>query len=110
MTRSYSGAEIHSMRIRTLNQDMAVAERLGISHRFMHMSALAPISRRDHAERHGQLFTGEEMLEWWALNDNSVDCRCAAVMVVLNKAGSPYDSNVIARARARLEQYLAVTK
>ena len=96
-------SEIHAMRIRKLNQDIADAKRMDISHRFMHMSALAPNSRGDHVARHGQLFTGSEMLEWWARNDNDVACRCAAVMVLTDDAGNPMTPAIISRAKSKLE-------
>jgi len=100
-----SDSEIHAMRIRKLNQDMEDAERLNISHRFMHMSALFPNSRDEHVARHGELFTGAEMLEWWARNDNDVGCRCAAVMVLTDEAGNPRSLAIISRAKSKLENY-----
>ena len=110
MANRPSDAEIHAMRLRKLNQDLIDAERLDIFHRFMHMSALAPTSRREHIDRHGQLFTGKEMLEWWTLNNNSVGCRCAAVMVLTDESGNPLSSSLIARAKSMLEKYQAGTR
>ncbi|MNB99174.1 hypothetical protein D3C76_389120 [compost metagenome] len=105
MENKPADSELHAMRIRKLNQDMADAKRLDISHRFMHMSALAHNSRDEHIARHGELFTGPEMLEWWARNDNDVGCRCAAVMVLTDEAGIPRTPVLIARAKAKLEDY-----
>jgi hypothetical protein len=93
------------MRIRKLKQDIADAKRMDISHRFMHMSALAPNSRDEHVSRHGELFTGPEMLEWWARDDNDVGCRCAAVMVLTDEAGNPLAPALISRAKSKLESY-----
>lgn len=100
-----SNAGVHAMRIRKLKQDMDDARRLDISHRFMHMSALAPNTRRHHAARHGLLYTGEEMLEWWACDGNDVECRCIAVMVLTDEQGNPRTPGIIARAKAALERY-----
>ena len=110
MASKPSDSKIHAMRIRKLNQDIADAKRLDISHRFMHMSALAPNSRGDHVARHGQLFTGSEMLEWWALNDNDVGCRCSAIMVLTDEVGNPRTPILIARAKAKLEDYQSRAK
>lgn len=54
------------MRIRKLQNDIADSERLGMPVKFMHLSALTPTSREQHIERHGELFTGQQMLDWWA--------------------------------------------
>jgi len=105
-----SDSEVHAMRIRKLNQDMEDAERLNIFHRFMHMSALAPNSRHEHVARHGELFTGPEMLEWWARNDNDVGCRCAAVMVLTDEAGNPRHPSLIAKAKSKLDNYRNIIK
>ncbi|WP_257605439.1 hypothetical protein [Pseudomonas fluorescens] len=105
MSNKPSDSEIHAMRIRKLNQDIADAKRMDISHRFMHMSALAQNSRDEHVARHGELFTGPEMLEWWGLNDNGAGCRCAAVMVLTDEAGNPLTPSLIARAKSKLESY-----
>ena len=105
MANKPSGSKIHAMRIRKLKQDIADAKRLDISHRFMHLSALAPNSRSEHVVRHGELFTGQEMLEWWELNDNGVGCRGAAVLVITDEAGNPLTPSLIARAKSKLESY-----
>ena len=105
MANNPADSELHAMRVRKLNQDIADAKRMDISHRFMHMSALAPNSRGDHVARHGELFTGPEMLEWWGLNDNDVGCRCAAVMVLTDEAGKPRAPMLISRAKSKLDSY-----
>ena len=105
MSNKPTDSELHAMRIRKLNQDMADAKRLDISHRFMHLSALAPNSRDEHVGRHGELFTGPEMLEWWARNHNDVGCRCTAVMVLTDEAGNPRTLALISRAKSKLESY-----
>ncbi|WP_317850401.1 hypothetical protein [Pseudomonas sp. GL-RE-26] len=105
MANNPADSELHAMRIRKLNQDIADAKRLDISHRFMHISALAPNSRDEHVARHGELFTGPEMLEWWGLNDNDVGCRCAAIMVLTDEAGNPRTPVLISRAKSKLESH-----
>ncbi|MET3051891.1 hypothetical protein ABXV19_08700 [Pseudomonas alkylphenolica] len=105
MANRPSGAEIHAMRIRKLKQDMEDAKRLGISHCFLHMSALAQNTRRDHAARHGLLYSGEEMLEWWARDGNDLECRCTAIMILTDEQGNPRTPGIIAKVKAALERY-----
>lgn len=97
--------ELHAMRIRKLKADMADQARLGIAIRFMHLSGLSPVSRPSHVARHGELFTGEEMLEWWSTGDNGRFCRCSCTAILLDPSGNPLTPGLIDRAKAMLKNY-----
>lgn len=107
MVGRISDAELHAMRIRKLENDIADSERLGMQVKFMHLSALTETSREHHVERHGELFTGRQMLVWWAEADNSVRCRCACTPVALDDRGRPMTPDMIANAKAELEAFKA---
>jgi hypothetical protein len=51
----------------------------------MHLSALAPNTRRTHASRHGDIFTPTEQAEWWDSGSNRVQCQCSVVDVLVDK-------------------------
>lgn len=102
-----SDSELHEMRIRKLQNDISDAERLGMAVKFLHLSALAPTSRAHHVERHGELFTGQQMLDWWAEGDNSVRCRCACTPVLLDEQGGPMTPSLIADAKMVLKAFKA---
>ncbi|MDH1529157.1 hypothetical protein [Pseudomonas mosselii] len=95
--------ELHAMRIRKLQADIADTTRLCIAVRFLHLSALSPVSRPSHMARHGELYTGEEMLEWWAAGDNRRSCRCACTPVLVDADGKPLTPEIVERAKAKLE-------
>ena len=94
--------DIHSLRIARLNQDEADARRYGIRHKFMHLSALSPSTRPTHASRHGQLFSAEEVRQWWAQDGNAEGCRCALTMILLDEKGNPRDGKLIDKAEKML--------
>ncbi|MNP42090.1 hypothetical protein D3C76_1358280 [compost metagenome] len=97
--------ELHAMRIRKLQADIAESRRAGIDVRFMHMSALAPDSRPTHVARHGELFTGEEMLSWWSADGNGKGCRCSCTPVLVDTHGEVLTPGLIDRAKAMLKNY-----
>ncbi|KPX81195.1 Uncharacterized protein ALO64_02673 [Pseudomonas meliae] len=103
MVGRISDSELHEMRIRKLQNDISDSARLGIPVKFMHLSALTPTSREHHVERHGELFTGQEMLDWWAEGDNRVRCRCACTPVLLDNQGMPMTPDLMAKAKMDLK-------
>lgn len=105
MVGRISDSELHEMRIRKLQNDIADSERLGMPVKFMHLSALTPTSREQHIERHGELFTGQQMLDWWAEGDNRVRCRCACTPILLDRQGRPMTPYLIANAKMELKNF-----
>ncbi|WP_256573601.1 hypothetical protein [Pseudomonas sp. B10(2017)] len=97
--------DLHIKRIKRLQTEIADSRRMGLAVRFMHMSALSPSSRPSHVARHGKLFTGEEMLEWWATSDNSKGCRCSFAMVPVTANGRTLVPGLLTRAKAMLKKY-----
>ncbi len=75
-------------------------ERLGIRTMMVHMSALAPTTRADHAARHGNLYTPQEAREWWARDANSINCRCSVTEVLVNEDGQPTTPELVERIRS----------
>lgn len=70
----------------------------------MHLSALSPTTRVEHAARHGKLFTLEASRDWFADGSNSINCKCSTVTVLVNDAGEPLvpgatDSAAVARRK-----------
>lgn len=80
------------------------AERYGIITRQLHLSALSPTTRREHALRHAHLYTTDEVREWYSVNANSINCKCTQVSVLVDEAGNPLYPNVIDMAKKRLEK------
>jgi SPP1 gp7 family putative phage head morphogenesis protein len=63
------------------------AERLGIDIRVLHRSSLMPTTRREHAKRHGNVYTIQEQNDWWAEDANRINCLCSIGEVVVGKDG-----------------------
>jgi hypothetical protein len=99
--------ELLMVRMNRLDREEAEANRLGIDHRFMHMSALSPTTRRSHAERSGNLYTADEIREWVSEGENSVGCKCAFVQVLVDENGKLRAPNIAERLRVARDKYLA---
>lgn len=63
----------------------------------MHLSALLPTTRRDHAARHGTICTPAEEREWFATKatGGQIQCHCTTVDILVNKkTGKPMNTKL----------------
>ena len=63
----------------------------------MHLSALLPTTRRDHAARHGTICTPAEEREWFATKatGGQINCHCSEVNILVNrKTGKPMNTKL----------------
>lgn len=100
--------EINSA-LRTARADEAkdAQDRLGLPTKIMHISALSPTTRDEHADRHGKLYEIQEEMDWLATDANSINCKCSMVEVLLRKNGQPYDMQILVRAQRMREEWAA---
>lgn len=63
----------------------------------MHISALLPTTRRDHAARHGTICTPAEEREWFTTKatGGAINCHCSQVDILVNKkTGKPMNTKL----------------
>ena len=77
----------------------------GLNFKQMHMSALSPTTRAEHASRHGDLFTLAEVRSWFAAGANSINCKCSTVEVLVDNEGVPVVGAIVDRAQAMRRKY-----
>ncbi len=104
MTMSPDDAALHAMRMKKFEQSVAETERLNFKCAYMHLSALSPTTRKSHADRHGKLFTAEQVRKFWSDPTNIEGCKCAVVAVMLGADGEPIVSASLENARATYEK------
>lgn len=90
----------HALRTARLDEDQDAITRLGINLKQMHISALSPTTRPDHAARNGGLFTVAEQKAWWAVGARSINCKCNTVAVLVDEKGNPLAPKAVERVRA----------
>lgn len=78
---------------------------LGVDTRMMHLSALSPTTRATHAARHGNLYTVQEVREFYSRDANSISCKCTQVQVAVDSSGNPVTDTAIRRARAAKKKF-----
>ena len=71
----------------------------------MHLSALGPTTRVEHAMRHGKLFTTDQQRDWWASDANSINCKCSTSSVLVDKMGKPLRPSIEEEMRANLAKW-----
>jgi SPP1 gp7 family putative phage head morphogenesis protein len=82
------------------DEDADANQRLGIRTGLMHLSALSPTTRSTHAQRHGNIYTQEQVREWYAIDGNAIQCKCSQVSVLLDEDGRPTNPKFVERVRA----------
>lgn len=88
-----------ALRRARLDEADEAKEQYNLKSKEMHLSALSPTTRVEHAARHGKLFTTEEQREWWAIGANSINCKCTTVTVLVDDKGSPLVPEIVEKAR-----------
>ena len=78
---------------------------IGIRTRQMHLSALSPSTRADHAARHGSLYDVQEVREWYSRDGNAINCKCSQVPVLVDEEGNPLQERVVKRVKAAKVRY-----
>lgn len=74
-------------------------ERYGTQTKLMHISALSPTTRITHAHRHAHLYTSDEVRDWYAIDANSINCKCSQISVRVDDDGNPVNNTVMIRAK-----------
>ncbi|WP_176700906.1 phage minor head protein [Gilliamella sp. Fer4-1] len=89
--------QVGALRQATWDETKRTQEELGLKTGLLHMSALKPNSRSTHVDRHGKVYTVEQVADWYEENGNRFNCYCAQVTVLLNEKGEPYNQASIDR-------------
>ncbi|MEQ5315742.1 phage minor head protein [Providencia vermicola] len=79
------------------------SEVLNLETRQVHISALSPTTRPNHASRHGKMFTTDEQRDWWAVDGNSINCKCSTVTILTDKEGRPYNDTLLNKLKEEKE-------
>ncbi|MTC75777.1 phage head morphogenesis protein [Providencia sp. wls1919] len=79
------------------------SEVLNLETRQVHISALSPTTRPNHASRHGKIFTTDEQRDWWAIDGNSINCKCSTVTILTDKEGRPYNDALLNKLKEEKE-------
>lgn len=81
------------------DEDDEAQQLYGLKTRLLHISALSPTTRRNHAARHAHLYTNEEVREWYAKDANSINCKCSQQSVLVDDSGNPVYPDVITKLK-----------
>jgi SPP1 gp7 family putative phage head morphogenesis protein len=92
-----------------LDEEKDAQERLGINTGMLWQSALSPTTRDSHAERHGRVYTIEEIEEFYSQSGEGINCKCSFAAVLLDDDGNPISDKLVERMAARRDAYLAET-
>jgi len=96
-----------AFRSAVMDESAQAARQFELKMRMLWVSALMATTRKNHAERHGQLYTQAQVQDFYAVNSNSINCRCAIVPTVVNEKGEALAKNLIAKMQKQEESWIA---
>jgi len=79
----------------------------------MHLSALLPTTRRDHAARHGTICTPAQQKEWFATKatGGAINCKCSQVDILVNKkTGKPLSTKLYNVVQEQRKEFAGLSK
>lgn len=83
------------------------AQSIGVNVGVMHLSALSPTTRVDHAQRHGWVGTAAEERAWYAAQPGRRNnCKCSPSEMLLNDDGTPMFPDVVKRTQAARARFV----
>jgi SPP1 gp7 family putative phage head morphogenesis protein len=89
-----------------LDEEKDAQDRLGIKTGMLWQSALSPTTRDDHAKRHGNIYTTDEIEAFYSRDGNGINCKSSFSAVLLDDDGRPISDKLVERMAARREAYL----
>ena len=81
--------------------------------RIMHLSALLPTTRPDHAARHGTICTPAQQKEWFATKatGGAINCKCSQVDILVNKkTGKPLSTKLYNVVQEQRKEFAGLSK
>jgi len=96
-----------SFRSAVMDESAQAARQFELKMKMLWVSALMATTRKSHAERHGQLYTTKEVQDFYSVQGNSINCRCATVPSVVNEKGEALAKNLIAKMQKQEEAWIA---
>lgn len=75
-----------------MNANDIASEQTGLRAGVIHLSALIPTTRDEHAGRHGNAYTTAQQRKWWDSGTNRINCHCSTKSVLIDKNGKVIDT------------------
>jgi hypothetical protein len=101
--------QVGALREAQWNETTWTQDRLGLRTKLLHLSALKPTTRLWHASRHGNLYTVEEVREWYSKDGNRYNCYCSQIPALLNDDGSFYNEGLTEKLSKERMQWIVTS-
>lgn len=86
--------QVGALRQAQWNETDWSADRLGLNTGLLWLSALKTSTRSWHASRHGNVYTTEEVRDFYSEMKNRANCYCSQIPVLLNDDGQIYNEGL----------------
>ena len=96
-----------AFRSAVMDESAQAARQFELQIKMLWVSALMATTRKNHASKHGELFTQAQVSDFYSKNGESINCRCAQVPTVVNEKGEALAKNLIAKMQKQEEAWIA---
>ena len=86
-----------AFRSAVMDESAQAARQFDLKMKMLWVSALMATTRRDHGSRHGNLYTQQQVTDFYAEKGQSINCRCSQVPTVVNAKGEAMVTALIAK-------------
>jgi SPP1 gp7 family putative phage head morphogenesis protein len=83
-----------------LDESDDVRDRLGIRTKMLWLSALKSSTRHTHSIRHGNLYTPQEVRDFYSVDGNAINCLCAQTETLVDDSGNPLNPQIVERVKS----------
>lgn len=90
-----------------MDESMRTSQALGLVTKLMWVSALMATTRQWHADRHGKLYTREEVAEFYGKNSNAINCRCSTAPIIVDEKGEAFAKSIFTKMEKQRERWEA---
>lgn len=82
-------------------------ERLGLNTALLHLSALKPTTRTNHAFWHGKTRSVEDVREWYSRDGNRYHCYCSQIPVIVDDEGRIFNAGLAGKLERERKDWMA---
>ncbi len=97
--------QVGALREAQWNETTWTQDRLGLRTKLLHLSALKPTTRTWHASRHGNLYTVEEVREWYSKDGNRFNCYCSQIPAIVDEKDNVVNIGLAERLAEELKSW-----
>lgn len=88
-----------------MDESMRTSEALGLQTKMMWVSALMSTTRKTHGEKHGRIYTRQQVADFYSVDGNAINCRCSQVPTIVDANGDMFAKKILDKMEKQKERW-----